>query len=118
MTTTGAEITPGAAVQRDDAALVGPIMQAGEMADLVFEAISLDNPDATVQVRDEGSYIRIHTPGECRLTGETLSELAGRPVRVGDIEPYMAFFAGHITTTSDEIVWHTKQGAGLPSIQK
>jgi toluene monooxygenase system protein D len=104
--------------QGDGTALVGPIMQAGEMADLVFEAISLDNPDVEVLVRDEGSYIRVHTPGRCRLTGATLSELAGRPLRVGDIEPYMAFFAGHITTASDEIVWHTKQAAGQPGSQK
>jgi toluene monooxygenase system protein D len=104
--------------QGDDAALVGPIMQAGEMADLVFEAISLDNPDAKVLVRDEGSYIRIHMPGRCRLTGATLSELAGRTLRVGDIEPYMAFFAGHITTASDEIVWYTNQPAGQPGRRK
>jgi toluene monooxygenase system protein D len=98
-----------------DAALVGPIMQAGEMADLVAEAIAEDNPGVEVHLRDEGSYIHIHTRGRCRLTRRTLTELAGRPVRIGDVEPQMAFFAGHIITTTDEIVWHTKQGAARPT---
>lgn len=96
------------------AALVGPIMQTGEMAELVAEAVAVDNPGAEVTIRDEGSYVHIHTPGRCRLSRTTLSELAGRPVRIGDVEPHMAFFAGHIITTSDEIVWHTKQAAARP----
>ena len=67
-------------------ALVGPIMQTGEMADLVAQAIAEDNPGAEVYLRDEGSYVRIHTPGRCRLTSRTLTALAGRPVRIGDVE--------------------------------
>ncbi|MFC5993845.1 MmoB/DmpM family protein [Pseudonocardia hispaniensis] len=114
MTQTKAPSPDGPSVSAD-AALVGPIMQAGEMAELVAEAIAEDNPDAEVQVRDEGSYIRIHTPGRCRLTRRTLSELAGRPVRIGDVEPHMAFFAGHIITTTDDIVWHSRQGAARPT---
>lgn len=101
-----------------DAALVGPIMQTGEMADLVAEAVAQDNPGASVHIRDEGSYVRIHTPGRCRLTGQTLSELAGRPIRIGDVEPHLAFFAGHITTTSDEMVWASSQGAAMPVPQE
>ncbi len=97
--------------QRNEAALVGPIMQAGEMADLVAEAIAIDNPGSEVHVSDHGSYVRIHTAGNCRLTRQTLSELAGRPVRIGDVEPHMAFFAGHIRTTTDDIVWHSRQRA-------
>lgn len=62
---------------RIEAALVGPIMQVGEMADLVADAITIDNPGAEVHVRDHGSYVRIHTAGHCRLTRQTLSELAG-----------------------------------------
>ncbi|TCK27599.1 MmoB/DmpM family protein [Pseudonocardia endophytica] len=97
------------------AALVGPIMQVGEMAELVADAIAEDNPGVEVHLRDEGSYIHIHTPGRCRLTRTTLTALAGRPIRIGDVEPYMAFFAGHIITTSDEIIWHTKQAAARPT---
>lgn len=100
------------------AALVGPIMQVGEMAELVADAVAVDNPGADVLIRDQGSYIRIHTPGQCRLTRATLSELAGRPVRIGDVEPHMAFFAGHIITTTDEIVWHTSQGAARPDQER
>lgn len=97
------------------AALVGPIMQAGEMADLVADVIAADNPGADVMIRDEGSYIHIHTPGECVLTRATLSELAGRPMRIGDLEPHMSFFAGHIRTTTDSITWYTRQSADLPT---
>jgi toluene monooxygenase system protein D len=96
-------------------ALVGPIMQTGEMADLVAQAIAEDNPGAEVYLRDEGSYVRIHTPGRCRLTSRTLTSLAGRPVRIGDVEPHMSFFAGHIDTSSEEIVWHSRQGVERPS---
>lgn len=101
--------------EQADAALVGPIMQSGEMADLVADAIAEDNPGMEVHLRDEGSYVRIHTRGRCQLTRRTLTELAGRPIRIGDVEPQMAFFAGHIITTTDEIVWHTKQGAARPT---
>ncbi|MET7998232.1 MmoB/DmpM family protein [Amycolatopsis sp. NPDC005232] len=99
----------------EGAALVGPLMQAGEMADLVADAIAEDNPGAEVLIRDQGSFIRIHTPGVCRLTRQTLSELAGRPLRIGDVEPHMAFFAGHITTTTDEMIWRSGQSAARPA---
>jgi hypothetical protein len=95
-------------------ALVGPIMQAGEWADLVADAVAEDNPAAQVHIRDEGSYVHIHTAGHCRLTRATLSRLTGRQVRIGEVEPHMAFFAGQITTTSDELSWRTRQGAGRP----
>lgn len=85
--------------------LVGPIMQEGEMADVVLEAIRIDNPGADVYVTDQSSYVRIHTPGECRLTRTTLSDVLGRPCELTELEPHMAFFAGHITTTSEETVW-------------
>jgi hypothetical protein len=49
-----------------DAALAGPIMQSGEMAELVVQAVAEDNPGVEVYLSDEGSYI--HTRGRCRLT--------------------------------------------------
>jgi toluene monooxygenase system protein D len=96
------------------AALVGPIMQAGDWADLVADAVAEDNPAAQVHIRDEGSYIHIHTPGHCRLTRATLSRLTGRQVKIGEVEPHMAFFAGQITTTTDEMSWSTRQSAARP----
>lgn len=114
MTSTGTTQTDTTATDPTGAAaaaLVGPIMQAGEMAELVADAVAQDNPGAEVHIRDEGSYIRIHTPGRCLLTRETLSVLAGRPIRIGDVEPHMAFFAGHISTTTDRIVWQTGQSS-------
>jgi hypothetical protein len=30
----------------------------------------------------------------------------------------MAFFAGHIRTTTDDIVWHSKQAAARPGRQE
>lgn len=84
------------------------------MAELVADAIAVDNPGREVFVRDQGSYVRIHTAGTCRLTSRTLTELAGRPVRIGDVEPHMSFFAGHIATTTQDIVWRTAQSAARP----
>lgn len=89
--------------------LVGPIMQDGEMADIVLEAIRIDNPGADVHVADESSYIRIHTPGRCLLTKATLSEVLGRPCELTELEPHMSFFSGHIRTTTEETVWELRR---------
>lgn len=89
--------------------LVGPIMQDGEMADIVLEAIRIDNPGMEVHVVDESSYIRIHTAGRCRLTRSTLSEVIGRPCELTELEPHMSFFSGHISTTTDETVWELRR---------
>lgn len=91
--------------------LVGPIMQEGEMADVVLEAIRIDNPGADVHVTDQSSYVRIHTAGECRLTRTTLSEVLGRPCQMTELEPHMPFFSGHIVTTTEETVWLLRREA-------
>jgi toluene monooxygenase system protein D len=96
-------------VEAETKGLVGPIMQDGEMADIVLEAIRIDNPGADVHVADETSYIRIHTPGRCRLTRATLAEVLGRPCELTELEPHMAFFSGHIRTTSEETVWELRR---------
>ena len=91
--------TPGRIGEAADLAFA-PDIPAGASGVAFKHAHSQDNPEAGVHLRDEGSYIHIHTPGRCLLTRHTLSELAGRPVRIGDVEPHMAFFAGHIATTA------------------
>jgi toluene monooxygenase system protein D len=101
-------------VEGTGSALVGPIMQAGDWAEVVAEAIAEDNPGSEVHIRDEGSYIHVHVAGQCRLTKDTLSRILGRPVRIGDVEPHMAFFAGQITTTTEEMTWRTQQGLARP----
>jgi toluene monooxygenase system protein D len=89
--------------------LVGPIMQQGDMADVVLEAIRIDNPGSEVHVADETSYVRIHTPGRCRLTRTTLSELLGRASELTELEPHMSFFSGHISTSTEEMVWELRR---------
>ena len=96
-------------VEVEPEGLVGPIMQHGEMAELVLEAIRIDNPGVEVHVSGQSSYMRIHTAGRCRLTRETLTEVVGRPCELTELEPHMSFFSGHITTTTDETVWELRR---------
>lgn len=85
--------------------LVGPVLQAGEIANAVIDAIRIDNPGMDVDIVDRGSYIRVHTVGLCRLTRQSLEEAMGHPIELTEIEPVLASFAGRISTGSDEIVW-------------
>jgi toluene monooxygenase system protein D len=81
------------------------VLQAGEIATAVVDAIRMDNPGMDVDLVDRGSYIRVHTVGRCRLTRQSLEEVLGRPIELSEIEPVLASFAGRISTGSEEIVW-------------
>ena len=85
--------------------MVGPVLNSGEFANAVVEAIRNDNPDAEIDIVDRGSYIRVHTAGRCRLTRDSLAVALGRPAELNEIEPWLTSFAGRINTSSDEIVW-------------
>lgn len=87
---------------------VGPIVRGvdGEFCDAIINAILTDNPDADVDVDDQGGYVRITTEWHCRLTRASLEEELGRTYRLSDIEPNLASFAGRIIVSDDEIIWH------------
>ena len=83
--------------------VVGPVIQAGEIADAVAAAVREDNPGKDVQVQDRGSYVRIEVDGECVIRRETLERELGRPFRMRELEVNMPAFAGRIETATDHI---------------
>jgi toluene monooxygenase system protein D len=88
--------------------MVGPLIRGLDMdlADAVAEAITTDNPDADVQVHDEGGYIRIQVPEYCRLTRGSLERELGRSFPLVELEPALSGFAGRMKQVGDnEIVW-------------
>jgi hypothetical protein len=85
--------------------MVGPVLRSGELADAVIQAIRVDNPGSAIDLVDRGAYIRVQTPGRCRLTRESFEEALGRPAELNEIEPWLTSFAGRLNTSSDEITW-------------
>ena len=83
--------------------LVGPVIQAGEIADAVAAAAREDNPGKEVTVNDRGSYVRIEVDTECIIRRETLEAELGRPFRMSELEVNMPSFVGQIETASDHI---------------
>lgn len=82
---------------------VGPVLQAGEFADAVIEAIRDDNPGKTVQVHTRASYVRIEVDGECTVRRETVQAKLGRPFKMSEMELNMPSFAGQIETGNEQI---------------
>jgi toluene monooxygenase system protein D len=89
--------------QREETA-VGPVLQATPFGQAVVAAIQAENDD--VVVRDEGAYIRVHTPSVCRLTKAEVEAQLGDVVRFpGDLEVVMASFSGLIEMTETGATW-------------
>lgn len=83
---------------------VGPILQAGRVADAVLAALRTLNDD--VEAIDRGAYIRVSVPGRCRLTREAVEEALGAPFRLPiDLEAIMPSFQGHLRLDEDEVRW-------------
>jgi len=83
--------------------LVGPVIQAGEIADAVVAAIREDNAGKEVTVTDRGSYVRIEVDTECVIRRKTLEAELGRPFRMTELEVNMPAFVGQIETATDHI---------------
>ena len=89
--------------------LVGPVIRGvdRDIADALIEAIRTDNPDAEVTVEDRDGYVRIACRGRCRVTRGSLEEAMGEPMRLSELEPAMASFAGRMKFEGDHaIVWY------------
>ncbi|PWR17853.1 MmoB/DmpM family protein [Zavarzinia compransoris] len=82
-----------------NANMVGPVLRAGELADVIVEAIRRDNPDNEVHVADKRAYLRVSVYGECIVRRSTVEELLRRPFLMQEIEPILASFAGQIEAT-------------------
>lgn len=86
---------------------VGPVIQAGEFADAVIEALKADNPGKEIKLFHRGSYVRVLGEKRLRLRKESLEKELGRSVRFpGEVEVNLSAFAGRIRTASDEIEWY------------
>ena len=90
---------------------VGPVIQAGEIAEAVAAAVREDNPGKEVTVVDRGSYVRIEVDNECIIRRETLEAELGRPFRMSELEVSMPSFVGQIQTASDHIRFYTGRSA-------
>jgi len=83
---------------------VGPVIQAGELAEAVAEATRIDNPGKRVDVRSRGSYVRIEVDGrECIIRRATVEQQLGRPFRMRDLELSMPSFVGRIETSPEQV---------------
>ena len=87
---------------------VGPVLQAGALANATVAAIRDLNPE--VVVVDRGAYLRVLAPRKCVVTRESIEKHLGRPVRFpGELETVMSAFKGSIRLTEDEVVWSFKE---------
>jgi len=83
---------------------VGPVLEAGEIARAVIEAIRSSNQG--VSIRDRGSYLRVLVPDRCLVTRAAIEAALGRPFGLpGDLECVMPSFKGQFTVTDDFAMW-------------
>ena len=83
---------------------VGPVLEAGEVAEAVVAAFRSLNTGVTVE--DRGSYLRVQCPGCCKVTRPAIETFLGRPFQLpGDLECVMLSFKGSFTVTEDEASW-------------
>jgi len=88
---------------------VGPVLQAGAMADAVVAAIKQLNPE--VRTLDRGSYVRVLAPGRCLVTRQAIEDHLGRPMRFpGELECAMPAFKGSLRMTDADAEWLFEEG--------
>jgi len=86
---------------------VGPVLQAGVVAEAVIAAIRQLN--STVVVLDRGAYQRVLVPGRCVITRAVVEAHLGRSLRFpGDLEKVMPAFQGSFTVSEAEAIWVCK----------
>jgi toluene monooxygenase system protein D len=80
------------------------------MAEALIEAIERDNPGAGVRVEDRGGYVRIGCRRRCVVTRRSLEDALGETVRLSELEPALAGFAGRMRFDGDDaIVWYLER---------
>jgi len=89
---------------------VGPVLEVGEVADAIIEAIRERN--RKVVVEDRASYLRVLVPSPCILDRTAVERRIGRDFQMPrDLEQVMPSFKGQLTITGDQAVWALNQGA-------
>src|SRR2546430_2402012 len=85
-------------------AQVGPILQTGELTDVLLSVLRQLTPG--LQTVDRGSYVRVTAPGECHLTRAAVEERLGAPfILPGDLERVMTSFQGRFFVDEDQARW-------------
>ena len=92
--------------------MVGPVLRMSDDIGPVLAAIEDDNPDADIDVVDQGAYVRIQTTGRLRLTRESAQRRLGQRFELRQLEASMSAFSGRIHTSTDEIVWEYDEESG------
>jgi toluene monooxygenase system protein D len=96
------------AVQRG----VGPVLQAGSLADAIVAAIEEENDN--VLVEDQGAYLRVLVPEVCTVSRAGIESYLGRSIRFpGKIEEVIASFTGRVSFDEDGARWELTKKEGL-----
>ena len=83
---------------------VGPVLQIGELAEAVVEAICRENE--AVVLHDRGSYIRVLVPRRCVLSRSAVESCLGREFQLpSDLELIMPAFKGRLKLDERGAVW-------------
>src|ERR1700757_4393826 len=83
---------------------VGPVLQAGTVANAIIAAIRDLNQD--VIVVDRGAYVRVLVPRSCVVTRLAIERHLGRPFRFpGELETVMSAFKGSLQLTQNDAAW-------------
>jgi toluene monooxygenase system protein D len=83
---------------------VGPVLQAGPVANAIVAAIKDLNQD--VLVVDRGAYVRVLVPRCCIVTRSAIENHLGRSFRFpGELETVMSAFKGSLQLNQDDASW-------------
>lgn len=87
---------------------VGPVLQAGPVANAIIAAIKDLNQD--VVVVDRGAYLRVLVPRCCVVTRSAIEKHLGRSFRFpGELETVMSAFKGSLQLNQDDAQWRFAQ---------
>lgn len=82
----------------------GPVLEAGDVALAVIEAIREQHPSA--EVVDRGAYLRVAVAGRCSFRRDAVERRLGRPFTLpGDLELIMPSFQGRFQVSEEEAAW-------------
>jgi toluene monooxygenase system protein D len=92
---------------------VGPVLQAGPIANAIIAAIMDLNQD--VVVLDRGAYVRVLVPRYCVVTRSAIEKHLGRSFRFpGELEMVMSAFKGSLQLNQDDAAWKFAQAQTSP----
>jgi hypothetical protein len=86
---------------------VGPILEAGLVADAIIAAIQASNLNVVLVPR--GSYTRVLVPGRCVVSRVDVEEHLGRQIEFRrELEKAMPSFNGNLIVTDERAEWSSR----------